>query len=271
MATQKEWICPKCGKGKILKGANAYACNYFKSLDDKCDFRIYETYFGKEITDELVEQLISVQETEVFQDLKKKDGSTFSASLFYEDGFIKPKFRNKTLEISCPICQGQIEETPFAYVCENALEKENTSCSLYISKVIAKHRLSSKELEELLTQSHTSSFISDFEDGEGENFSARLLLEEGKIIFNSLVCKCPKCGDGDLRVTKKSYSCSNWKNKSCDFSIWREISFREITPEEIKVLCEDKITPVLKGFKAKDGKKYDGKLSLNDDFKIVIV
>ena len=40
-------VCPVCGKGNIVKGSLGYSCNYFKTMEDKCTFNIYHTYFDK--------------------------------------------------------------------------------------------------------------------------------------------------------------------------------------------------------------------------------
>jgi hypothetical protein len=75
-----------------------------------------------------------------------------------------------------------------------------------------------------------------------------------------------------MYVGEKAYNCSNFKNEEvkCDFSIWREISHREITPDEAVMLCENKITPVLKGFSNKNG-NFERQLTINDDFKIIMI
>ena len=57
----------------------------------------------------------------------------------------------------------------------------------------------------------------------------------------------------------------------CDFVIWKEISQREISPEEVIQLCENKETDILTGFKDKDGNCIDRKLVLNEDFKVKLI
>lgn len=75
-----------------------------------------------------------------------------------------------------------------------------------------------------------------------------------------------------MYVGEKAYNCSNFRNDEikCNFSIWREISHREITPEEALTLCEEKITPTLSGFSNKEG-NFERKLTISDDFKIIMV
>jgi ssDNA-binding Zn-finger/Zn-ribbon topoisomerase 1 len=268
--------CPKCGKGQIVVGSIGYACNYFKSIDDKCTFIIYPTYFGKEITEELATLLIEGGETEVFSDLKKKDESIFIASLKYEGGFIKPNFKEwekKTLEIECPFCGSEIEDGTKGFSCAKFWKKdedENRLCSLYISKEVAGRSIGGEEAEILLNGEKTP-FLSGLKNKAGKEFTARLFMNKsGAIEFDSVLCECPKCG-GKMYISEKAYNCGNWKENKCNFSIWREIGRREITPEEAIELCQNKITPTLTGFKGKEGGSYDRKLTINEEFKVVMI
>lgn len=75
--------------------------------------------------------------------------------------------------------------------------------------------------------------------------------------------KCPLCG-GDVVETPKSYGCSNWKEKSCKFSIWKEISGHKITKSELKIILEKGKTKLLKFKSAKTGKDFEALLILKD-------
>lgn len=176
--------CPICGKGQIVKKSMGYSCNHFVSSEDKCDFIIFNTYFDKQVTPEIVQQLIEKKETEIFSNFHTKAGEKFSASLKIEDGRVKVNYQNEEL---------------------NAL--------------------------------------------------------------------CPKCGTGHIYVGKKAFNCSNYKNDDlkCDFTIWKETSGRLISAEEAILLCQNKETDVLSGFKKKDGTPIEGKLIINEEFKIILV
>lgn len=266
-------ICPKCKKGEIVKGSIGYSCNYFKNIDDKCTFNIYKEYFGKEITEDIALQIIEKGETEVFSDLIKKDGNIFSASLKYEDGFIRPHFKNTNLQTKCPACGSDVEILISGYACSNYLKKnddENHLCNVFIPKIVAGRTINSEEAEMLLTEKKTP-FLDGFFNKNGKAFSSRLFFKKnGGVSFDPVLCKCPKCG-GNMYIGEKAYNCSNFHNEKikCNFSIWREISYREITPEEAITLCEQKITPILK-FSNKNG-SFERKLTINDEFKIIMI
>jgi hypothetical protein len=267
-------ICPKCGKGQIVKGSIGYSCNHFKSPEDKCTFSIYKEYFGKEITEDIALLLIEKGETNVFTDLVKKDGGIFSASLRYEDGFIKPHFKNEVLQPKCPVCGNDVEVLGNGYACVDYHKKdksENRICNVYIPKTIAGRSISVHEAETLLNGGKTL-FLDGFINKNNKPFLSRLFLNKnGGVSFDSILCKCPKCG-GDMYVGEKAYNCSNFRKEDikCNFSIWREISRREITPDEAITLCEEKITPTLSGFSNKDG-NFDCQLTINEDFKVIMI
>ncbi len=267
--------CPKCKKGEMIKGSIGYTCNYFKNINDKCTFNIYKEYFGKEITEDIALQLIETGKTEVFDDLTKKDGGIFSASLAYQDGFIKPQFKNKTLEYPCPVCGEKVEEFTSGYACLNYFEKDdnnNRTCPVFIPKIIAERNIEEQEAEMILKGEKTP-FLDGFVNKKGNRFLSRLYFDKEKktVTFDSVLCPCPKCG-GDMYISKKAFNCSNYHNEDvkCDFSIWREISFRTITPEEAITLCKDKITPPLSGFRYKE-EKLTRQLTINKDFKVVMI
>jgi len=81
--------------------------------------------------------------------------------------------------------------------------------------------------------------------------------------------KCPLCG-GDVFEGKKSYYCSSWKEKNCEFKIWKQLYGKNITPSIARELLTKKITKKLK-FKSKAGKTFQAKLKLLKDGKIELV
>ncbi|WP_221031527.1 type IA DNA topoisomerase [Actomonas aquatica] len=72
--------------------------------------------------------------------------------------------------------------------------------------------------------------------------------------------QCPECA-GDIVEGKKAYGCSNWKN-GCRFVVWKTIARKEITPDIVRQLLEQRETEVLSGFTSKAGKAFDAKLKI---------
>jgi hypothetical protein len=270
--------CPVCGKGKLVEGTRGYMCNHFKSLDDKCSFTIFNSYFGKEITEEIAVQLIENGETEIFNDLHKKDGGIFSASLTIEDGFVKPKFQNKIMSYKCPFCDADVEELANGYACVNyntKNENEERECGFYVPKTICNYHLSEKDITDIVENGETAFKEDAFTSKAGNLFSSKLVLNEadGQLQFSNVICLCPKCGNGEIYSSTKAYNCSNFKDEAikCDFVVWKQISGRDIKVDEVIALCQNKVTSVLKGFRSKEKGEFSAKLSLNDDCKVIMI
>lgn len=265
--------CPICNKGEVVKGSIGYSCNYFKDLDDKCTFNIYHSYFGKEITDEIAKEIIEKGETGVYDDLKRKDGTSFSASLALIDNLIKPKFKNETISI-CPECGKDVEELSSGYACADfhRMKDDNTrTCSFFIPKNVSQKSISKEDAIKLIEKGETG-FYDDFKTKEGKSFTAKLILkDDNQLAFSNNICKCPKCG-GNIYAGTKAYNCSNWKDpeNKCDFVIWKQMATRNISIDEVIQLCSSSTTDILHGFRNNEG-EFSRKLIINADFKVIMI
>lgn len=262
-----------------MVGSQGYTCNHFKSLDDKCGFLIYHSYFEKEITAEIAIQLIENGQTNVFNDLVSQKGNTFSAKLSIINGSIAPIFEEKYLQTPCPLCQDRLLVTANGFACENYFQ--DAECSFYLSKNIAGYCLSEVQAEIILNGAKTD-FIEDFSSSRNTKFGAKVFLNEevngeGETFFNTKfdfsLASCPKCSDGNILVNDKAFGCSNWKNQSvkCDFTVWRNISGKHITVKIFQELLKNGQTRVFTDFRKKNGEKCSGKLVFTEDFKAKVV
>lgn len=269
---EKLGICPLCKKGQIQTVNIGFACNYFKSFEDRCSFNIFKSYYGKVVTKEMVLELIEKGETSVYDDFETKTGVKFSASLkIFQEGnhaFVKAKFYKAILKTPCPSCNGKVEITKNAYLCENYNPNEESACRVYVPRKICDRDISVENVEMLLKGEKTP-LISGFKKQNGEEFITRLFLNDDfRIEFNNDLCSCPKCG-GTIYISKKAYNCNNYRDKKikCNFVIWREILGRKITENEAIELCTKGETDSFL-FVSKDGDKYEKKWMLTKDFKI---
>lgn len=71
---------------------------------------------------------------------------------------------------------------------------------------------------------------------------------------------CPLCGKAIEIVGDQGYKCIDSTN-GCRFKIGT-VYGKKITEAQLKKLCKDKETSVIKGFKSKDGNKFDAKLKI---------
>lgn len=126
-------ICPKCNKGKMLKGKTAFGCSEYKS---GCDFKIPFELMGKKLTDAQIKSLLEKKKTSVIKGFVistsldmttvRKDGVlklTDSFNVEFEEAQTKaPKAKKSKIDETkpgiCPICKkGTILKGKTAYGC----------------------------------------------------------------------------------------------------------------------------------------------------------
>lgn len=262
--------CPVCNQGDLIEGAKGYMCNHFKSMDDKCSFTIFKSYFGKEMTQDIVKQLADNKETDFFDDLVNKDNKLFSAKLVIEEGVIKPHFQHNSLDTPCPKGGKEVKISNKAFICEGFFNDKE--CDLYINRNIAGVFMSENEAEVLLNGSSTD-YRTDFLSNSQKTFGAKLILDDSfQVKFDFEIIKCPKCKTGSVSANQRAYGCSNYRNDEikCEFTVWREISGKDITLKDLMDLCQ-KGTSDKTIFKPKNGDEYTGFYKLDSDYKLEIV
>ncbi len=129
-------ICPKCKKGKILKGKTAYGCAEFKS---GCNFKIEFTIFGKQLNEKQIFALIGKGKTINIKGFtinnKKADGylefdSSFNPKFIAETSEKKEKKVKEKKLFKCPKCgKGEMLKGNSAFGCSRFRE----DCKFLIS------------------------------------------------------------------------------------------------------------------------------------------
>ncbi len=130
--------CPKCNKGSILKGKNAYGCSEFKN---GCDFRLPFSFRDKKISENQYIRLLQKKCTVNLKGFKTENGETEGLIRFDEQfnlvldtstplsnlasGSLSnpsamPKNQNVPDKIACPKChEGTILKGNTAYGCSD--------------------------------------------------------------------------------------------------------------------------------------------------------
>lgn len=118
-----EKVCPKCGKGQVLKGKNSYGCSQWK---EGCKFRLPFTYLEKKLTDKQVERLIEKRATTKIKGFilngEKVEGVlslSSSGELSFEQKESKTSAPKKESKMpACPKCKtGTLIKGNTAYGC----------------------------------------------------------------------------------------------------------------------------------------------------------
>lgn len=281
--------CPMCG-GAIHVTSFGYGCaNYDAQNAASCKFSIGQIA-GKDLTVAQVKELLTDGRTSTIRGFKSKAGKRFDACLMIdtdEDGKKSLKFdfdhveAKKVKDVVCPLCGGDIVQTPFGFGCANYSKENENSCRFSIGKM-AEKALTEAQVKELLTEGRTST-IRGFKSKAGKKFDARVALnkdEEGKVTglkfdFDDLEqpsikdVVCPLCG-GKIVQTPFGYGCANYSKddeNSCRFSIG-QIAGVKLKEAQVKELLLRKKTEVIKGFVAKTGMMFDAPLKLTEDGKV---
>ncbi len=145
--------CPKCKKGKMIKGSAAYGCTEYKN---NCDLKIPFEIYGKKVSENQLIRLIYKGFTTNLKGFKTKSGKVEGLIRFDENFNLKiePKqtvkanlVKNPSDKIICPKCKkGTILKGKTAYGCSNY----NNGCNFVFTfeniKKIANGKPLTKEL-----------------------------------------------------------------------------------------------------------------------------
>jgi DNA topoisomerase-3 len=74
---------------------------------------------------------------------------------------------------------------------------------------------------------------------------------------SAVLGKCPKCG-GAVREARSVFECE--AGRSCGFVVFKTMSHRDISARMVRQLLADGKTPVVKGFRSKEGKEFSAGL-----------
>ena len=282
-------VCPMCG-GQIQKTSFGYGCmNYDQQNPQSCRFAI-GTLAGRDLTETQVKALLTDGRTETIRGFKSKTGKKFDACVALETDetgrkYLKFDFDHvevkKIKDVVCPLCGGDIVQTPFGYGCANYKKDDPESCRFSIGKMGEK-TLNEAQVKQLLTEGRTAT-IRGFKSKTGKKFDARIVLnkdESGRVTglkydFSDVEApklkdvKCPVCG-GDMVKTPFGYGCVNYKKddpESCRFSVG-QIAGVKLKEAQVKELLTNGKTGVIEGFIAKTGMKFDAPLKLTKEGQI---
>lgn len=183
----------------------------------------------------------------------------------------------KKLGVKCPACGGELVTTPFGYGCSN-YKNDKSGCNFVVGESSGVS-LTEEQVKELIEKGHTGT-IRGFKSKAGKKFDACLKLEReeetGKVsvgfdfsevepeILPDVVC--PVCG-GQIKKTSFGYGCVNYAlqdENSCRFSVGT-IAGKNLSASSVKQLLTEGRTDTIRGFKSKNGKKFDACLVLEKD------
>src|SRR5882724_11239849 len=82
------------------------------------------------------------------------------------------------------------------------------------------------------------------------------------VVYATVPAPCPKCG-GVVQENYRKFQC-----QKCDFSIWKVVSGREWSPDEVAELITKRFIGPLTGFRSRQGRPFAAGLRLTDDLRL---
>lgn len=137
--------CPVCG-AELETTPFGYGCSNYKKDGTGCKFAV-GTIAGRDLSEEEFTKLMTDGRTETIRGFKSKAGKRFDACLCLakdEEGKVSIRFdfehveAKKIKDVVCPLCGGEIVQTPFGYGCANYAKDREDSCRFSIGKMAEK-------------------------------------------------------------------------------------------------------------------------------------
>ena len=181
--------CPNCGRGPLKEDYKTFRCQ-------NCDWLIWKTMASRQFTPEEVSTLVSEGRVGPLQGFRSKIGRAFEASVILGEEK-KPQFlfaervpsEMQTIDAAkhesigiCPVCRkGQVYALENAYACEHSVGSPK-SCNFRMGKMILQREITKEQAIKLIATGKTD-LLPKFISKKGRPFSARLKLENGKVVF----------------------------------------------------------------------------------------
>ena len=161
--------CPKCKKGEVIKGKNAWGCNAWR---DGCDFRLPFEYASKKISDTNIKTLCRKGRTGEIKTNSAEERSGSGYIVLNRDFSLS--FESKAPEeLRCPRCKkGLIIKGKAAWGCAEF----RNGCVLRIPFEFMGKALSDNQMEQLVLKGKTGK-IGGFTASDGSK-------REGKLVFD---------------------------------------------------------------------------------------
>lgn len=177
-----------------------------------------------------------------------------------------------TSNCPCPKCKK--EKLKFSK--KGYLYCPDMSCGFCIPMNVLGKKIDERTALELASKGKTK-VIKGLKSQAGKVFNAALILKEDFKVGLDLPDNgptegfegsCPKCGSTDLKRNKARVWCAA---EGCDFKLWRKVSGKELTDEEIGLLIRDRAIGPFTFHSAKKGTNFEAKLVLDDTLDVKLV
>ena len=247
--------CPCCD-AQVYENTMAYQCEKNISRDSGCSFVFWKDTSGRWFDRNTATRLLNARTLVDLHGFFRQSGDIYDATVELSDeGKVIPKGAGDTTSstsdvelCNCPMCDsGSIRITEFNYTCDVE------DCKFRgLKNEMGKRMITPDEAKTILTKGK-SELIDDFISKRNRPFSAYLVLQGNRVAFEfpprqppadakkfevkpGVVAICPKT-NVEIFETEVYFQPEN-TGSECKIQISREMSSREITREEAKILIE---------------------------------
>jgi DNA topoisomerase-3 len=84
-------VCPRCGKGTLIENRKGYGCSTWVSPEQPgCGFVVWKTIAGKQISEEILRELVERGRTRELPGFRSRAGKPFRATLVLDPQAERP-------------------------------------------------------------------------------------------------------------------------------------------------------------------------------------
>jgi len=272
--------CPKCDDN-LKETVLSYTCPQNSGKDSGCDFIFWKNTSGRWFDRYTAKRLLEQRELIDLHGFFNRNGEPYVASVKMNDNgnveFLGGGESTSSIDdaevCACPSCdEGKIRANSTMYACDVP------DCKFRgLAQEMCKRKISETEAKSILIEGK-SALLDDFTSKKGRPFSAYLRLDGNRIKFefpprkaaadakkfavvDGVVAVCPKTKQ-EIVETPAFFQPAE-DGTDCKIQIAREISGREITRDEVKLLIEKgEVGPFDDFVSKKTGKNFTSVLYL---------
>jgi DNA topoisomerase-3 len=169
-------ICPKCKKGEVIQGKQAWGCSAYR---EGCDFRLAFDFSGKKLSETNVKALCRKRRSGEIK-MTDSDGNVITGYVLLNNDMSLSFEPKEKQELRCPRCKkGLIIKGKLAWGCAEFL----SGCHVRVPFEFMGKALSVSNMEQLILKGKTSK-ITGFIDLSGSKREGKLLFDkEFKLIL----------------------------------------------------------------------------------------
>ena len=169
-------ICPKCKKGEVIQGKQAWGCTAYRN---GCDFRLPFDYSGKKLSETNIKALCRRGKSSEIK-MTESDGKSILGNLLLNSSMILSFEPKVSEELRCPRCKkGLIIKGKTAWGCAEF----RNGCQLRVPFVYMGKELSDSQLEQLILKGKTNKIVG-FSNSDGSKRDGKLLFDkEFKVVL----------------------------------------------------------------------------------------